>query len=238
MTLGLRLASAFSLLLCIVAAAMWARSYSYLDDFYVIYHGDGSERLSFWKGRILLRHNSPESPRRRNGFRRISHNAARAASMHPSTLVIRGWAVHHEWRGFVFDQIPPAQVQRYFAARQAARSADLQIRALGPERKDRVEEAKRRSQILVLLRTSMVSSSPQTTSEANAARWQLSIPAWAPVPVAALLPLIALLHYLRSRRRTGQGLCAQCGYDLRGSPGRCPECGTIPAAPKAVTVSP
>ena len=59
----------------------------------------------------------------------------------------------------------------------------------------------------------------------------LEVPYWAPAVLFAAAPL-ALLHVrrLRPRRRRRLGLCPACGYDLRESPGRCPECGRIVGA--------
>ena len=49
----------------------------------------------------------------------------------------------------------------------------------------------------------------------------------------ALLPAFRLgaasTIAIRSRRQSAAGHCEVCGYDLRGTPGRCPECGTLPA---------
>jgi hypothetical protein len=56
----------------------------------------------------------------------------------------------------------------------------------------------------------------------------LIVPEWALIAVFLVWPAMWARGVLRRRRRgrwAREGRCIKCGYDLRGSAGRCPECG-------------
>jgi hypothetical protein len=57
------------------------------------------------------------------------------------------------------------------------------------------------------------------------------IPAWFVVLVTGILPAIWIVKW-RRRPRWGPGCCAGCGYDLRATPVRCPECGRVVERPE------
>lgn len=56
----------------------------------------------------------------------------------------------------------------------------------------------------------------------------VKLPYWFVVICLGVTPTVRGLRFWRSRRRRKRGklgLCPTCGYDLRASPQRCPECG-------------
>lgn len=64
---------------------------------------------------------------------------------------------------------------------------------------------------------------------------QFVVPHYAIVILSGLLPGLTLVRLIRERRRAQAGHCARCGYDLRATPDRCPECGATAAATGGVT---
>ena len=67
--------------------------------------------------------------------------------------------------------------------------------------------------------------------EATTSDSHVYVPIWAVTVLFALPPIFWFMWSMRRRRirlRIRQGLCVRCGYDMRGSPGACPECGHGP----------
>lgn len=61
--------------------------------------------------------------------------------------------------------------------------------------------------------------------DARRPRWSVYVPHWLAVVLAAALPAAHVTITWRRRRRQRPGHCAECGYDMRATPRRCPECG-------------
>lgn len=60
--------------------------------------------------------------------------------------------------------------------------------------------------------------------------YSITVPWWLVAGILVSVPSFRLARWAKRWRRLRRGLCVTCGYDLRATPGRCPECGT-PAEP-------
>src|SRR5687767_11495137 len=62
------------------------------------------------------------------------------------------------------------------------------------------------------------------------AHWLVSV-------VTLPLPALVLLRWVQRAKLLSTGKCGSCGYDLRASPDRCPECGAVQTPAEAADVS-
>jgi predicted RNA-binding Zn-ribbon protein involved in translation (DUF1610 family) len=55
--------------------------------------------------------------------------------------------------------------------------------------------------------------------------WGIGLPHWFILLLCLPFPLLWFRRFRQRRHRLHHGLCLSCGYDLRESPEKCPECG-------------
>ena len=163
--------TALSLLLAIVAAGSWVRSYGRLDAIRV---GSRDGQTVYWvalpKGKLEL------------------------------------FVAHTIMPGFRRDAFPRFWGYYLFPRRDAEPLAQMII-GFGWER----GQAKLALNVWTL---------PSTST-------RIQIPDAYLVALFAALPATRFYRRLRRRRIALIGHCKQCGYDLRATPDRCPECGTV-----------
>lgn len=62
-------------------------------------------------------------------------------------------------------------------------------------------------------------------------RFRILLPYWIPFALSAVVCSTQWI-YKKTRRTQRNGICYKCGYDLRATPERCPECGNVPKSRK------
>jgi len=216
----LNLLTALSLVLCFMVSVLWLRSYRHWDQVRFVGRGRGSSLFSAGGDFGFCRSDLISGARRlrfdyQGGPRIVG--ALRFWDLGPSVNESR-------WGPFQFAVMTPRPTPTSQQVREAEETL-REWRRVEPtpvpaDRRDLVRRSR--------LRTAAARAQDVLRPDSG---WGLLVPAWIPFLLTLALPAaraVPAWSRLRRSRRIAAGLCTACGYDLRATPGRCPECGTGP----------
>jgi hypothetical protein len=226
------------LLIFLAAAGLWVRSYFVLDEWSLVDdEGRGWALVSFQGAVHLWRSKTTTASPRGGGW--DAYDVPEGAAL---TDVYRNGTIVWERAGVTRLTDAPSAPVRFVRAPGVPRAATSRPAAVRVVRPATAPGATTR---IVLVEadgaatpvpwpvrpvTRPVVARP-APSRAPLLPWasgqydMLIIPLWWITPVLGILPAMMAFHMLRRRSRGRRGLCLVCGYDLRASTERCPECG-------------
>ena len=219
----LNLVTLLSLLLCVAVVALWVRSYGRSESFWLLCRagkdvhatslatGRGDLRIYLAKGRENWRE-------RRMSFERV---ACPPVGLHPPD---GGYPVGRRCGPFSYaaDPRPRAPSGEELAAARRAVAEWEKAKASPP-----VWQPQAAARMVALQRGAATAES-LLDGGWDHWQWVVVFPGWAVMVPLLVLPATAAASCWQRRRRSARGNCRSCGYDLRATPDRCPECGATP----------
>ena len=193
------LLSAVSLVLCVATCVLWARSYRTIDSSAWTARGGNHRQVGSFAGSVFVEE-WQQVAEGADMLDLLGWNGRRASAPSPFAAAGQRWSDRYSsaalwWTVLGFGVI-----------------ADGYIVPV-------MERAERRGDSILL---------GGTMTQVQRNQLTLVAPHWLLAATTAILPFrsgVRAWRSWRSRRRSMRGLCPGCGYDLRATSERCPECG-------------
>jgi hypothetical protein len=197
-----------SLVACLIVCVFWVRSYFVIDR--ATFASDRLGRAVSGGGGVFL-----------ESLQLVSQKGSWRDKTMPVTRTVENYA---DWRDKSHAARTGTAAPRVWESRTYDRAA-LMKDAWGPEVNLAIPQLTR---IEVLRERTFMNTDGSLIADSLVGP-RLWVPYWVLFAVTAFLPGYRLFSYARRSRRSRRNLCPGCGYDLRATPERCPECGANPA---------
>jgi hypothetical protein len=224
--------------LCVAVVILWIRSYWASDCIWFQHTNGRRENLLLARGNVSIFQTDyyvqapPWKYGRTSGAPSVGVPNSRFS---PATV--------HSFGGFLFARLDPkleptaqerkeyaetgrAYAEMYVQSQKTAREIDETYRNTPTPRMRELSELIRSHEREIQQLLDRAAALLDELKSRFVLRWAIGLPMWVLVLLTGLLPAIHLRRTLRTRRYRKTGRCVVCGYDLRGTPDRCPECGT------------